>query len=224
MTTKGRAASGFLAVWDGSACWRERGAVWLGRAVWVEKRVPRFARNDNKGCGGSQQGVADHNKGEGDVGCGRGVWCYGAPGRSRTSDLLVRSQLLYPAELRAHILLRTGGTGTSVTISEFAEQSNRCCGTRRKSDRSICGLVRPEGLEPPTLWFEAKCSIQLSYGRVGRRTSTTISELPAKDKRFGGTEKVRELGFGSLRGGWIGDGVGQGDERHLFDEVEAGAA
>jgi hypothetical protein len=28
---------------------------------------------------------------------------YGAPGRSRTSDLLVRSQLLYPAELRAHI-------------------------------------------------------------------------------------------------------------------------
>ena len=30
---------------------------------------------------------------------------YGAPGRSRTSDLLVRSQLLYPAELRAHIAL-----------------------------------------------------------------------------------------------------------------------
>jgi hypothetical protein len=28
----------------------------------------------------------------------------GAPGRIRTSGLLVRSQLLYPAELRAHIL------------------------------------------------------------------------------------------------------------------------
>ena len=27
-------------------------------------------------------------------------------------------------------------------------------------------LARPEGLEPPTPWFEAKCSIQLSYGRA----------------------------------------------------------
>ncbi len=27
-------------------------------------------------------------------------------------------------------------------------------------------LVRPEGLEPPTVWFEARYSIQLSYGRL----------------------------------------------------------
>ncbi len=27
-------------------------------------------------------------------------------------------------------------------------------------------MVRPEGLEPPTAWFEAKYSIQLSYGRT----------------------------------------------------------
>ncbi len=27
-------------------------------------------------------------------------------------------------------------------------------------------LARPEGLEPPTTWFEARYSIQLSYGRV----------------------------------------------------------
>ncbi len=27
-------------------------------------------------------------------------------------------------------------------------------------------LVRPEGFEPPTPWFEAKYSIQLSYERA----------------------------------------------------------
>jgi hypothetical protein len=27
-------------------------------------------------------------------------------------------------------------------------------------------MVRPERFELPTLWFEARCSIQLSYGRV----------------------------------------------------------
>jgi hypothetical protein len=27
-------------------------------------------------------------------------------------------------------------------------------------------LVRPEGIEPPTLWSEARCSDPLSYGRI----------------------------------------------------------
>ena len=27
-------------------------------------------------------------------------------------------------------------------------------------------MARPEGLEPPTLCFEGRCSIQLSYGRA----------------------------------------------------------
>jgi hypothetical protein len=36
-------------------------------------------------------------------------------------------------------------------------------------------MVRPERFELPTLWFEAKCSIQLSYGRVVKMSNITDS-------------------------------------------------
>lgn len=35
-------------------------------------------------------------------------------------------------------------------------------------------MVRPEGLEPPTLWSEAKCSNPLSYGRMSRLTISRV--------------------------------------------------
>jgi hypothetical protein len=44
-------------------------------------------------------------------------------------------------------------------------------------------MVRPEGFEPPTLWFVAKCSIQLSYGRTLRGTQ------PSKDIGIFGSEQ-----------------------------------
>ena len=34
------------------------------------------------------------------------------------------------------------------------------------SDTTALEVAHPEGLEPPTLWFEARYSIQLSYGRM----------------------------------------------------------
>ena len=69
-------------------------------------------------------------------------------------------------------------------------------------------MVRPEGFEPPTLWFEAKCSIQLSYGRV------LCSRVMAKCRA------------GKL-GRWGGIGGGRrGRRKHgqSFHDVEAGAA
>ena len=39
-------------------------------------------------------------------------------------------------------------------------------GLRKEGEKR---MVRPEGGEPPTYWFVASCSIQLSYGRTLKR-------------------------------------------------------
>ena len=46
-------------------------------------------------------------------------------------------------------------------------------------------VARPERLELPTLWFEARCSIQLSYGRAGLEYNSTLGlsgQLTQSDK------------------------------------------
>jgi hypothetical protein len=68
-------------------------------------------------------------------------------------------------------------------------------------------MVRPERFELPTLWFEAKCSIQLSYGRVWLKLSKNMD------------------GGKSGGGWWVGwrwrRWVEHGER---FDDVEAGSA
>jgi hypothetical protein len=53
------------------------------------------------------------------------------------------------------------------------------------------GMVRPEGVEPPTYWFVASCSIQLSYGR------TLQGMQLVKDNGIYGLEQTTE-GFENL--------------------------
>src|SRR5579862_7523502 len=47
----------------------------------------------------------------------------------------------------------------------------------------VLNLARPEGLEPPTLCFEGRCSIQLSYGRTVWFCNL-ITVLAASDSDF----------------------------------------
>ncbi len=75
---------------------------------------------------------------------------YGAPGEIRTPDRLVRSQVLYPTELRAR--------GTQSTYCQILLHFQRRM-------LETCRVVRPERFELPTAWFVARYSIQLSYGR-----------------------------------------------------------
>ncbi len=67
-------------------------------------------------------------------------------------------------------------------------------------------MVRPEGVEPPTYWFVASCSIQLSYGRTLQRSNLIrIPDWGDEDKpplwrlslRFGvRIVRIRLLEFG----------------------------
>ncbi len=111
----------------------------------------------------------------------------GAPGRIRTSDHLVRSQVLYPAELRA--------------------LTNFCV---------LLKMVRPGGFEPPTTWFVARYSIQLSYGRKWRRRGDSNPRCGYKPHTPLAGERLQPLGHLSVCGA---DNTSQGFlVKHFFGE------
>src|SRR5438045_7489060 len=66
----------------------------------------------------------------------------GAPGETRTPDLLVRSQPLYPTELRARFLIITAPGGAPQPRPQWYPVPDTSCSRRRLSDERM-GL-RPD--------------------------------------------------------------------------------
>lgn len=62
-------------------------------------------------------------------------------------------------------------------------------------------LVHPEGFEPPALWFEARCSIQLSYECVGLMYSC-CQPVARPGSQLGLARLLRQVGRISATTGW----------------------
>ena len=62
-------------------------------------------------------------------------------------------------------------------------------------------VARPERLELPTLWFEARCSIQLSYGRAANRLTYTPSSSK-RSQRESNLAKSKCNSATASRNGW----------------------
>ena len=75
------------------------------------------------------------------------------------SETTLRYAHLAPGHLREAVNRGSlAGTVTKTVTSQVEKTEEKM--------QPIDYLVRPEGLEPPTLGSEVRCSIQLSYGRI----------------------------------------------------------
>ncbi len=93
----------------------------------------------------------------------------GASERIRTSDRLVRSQVLYPAELRTRRCL----ISKPLSLFQYQELSPFILYKKFPVEE----MARSRGFEPLTAWFVARYSIQLSYERAIFSTKRVVKSI-----------------------------------------------
>src|SRR6476659_7339893 len=76
-------------------------------------------------------------------------YIYGAPERSRTHNLLIRRQTLYPIELRAHIYLKWCRGPESNRYGSHLPQDFKSCASASSATPALF-LERKTGFEPAT--------------------------------------------------------------------------
>jgi hypothetical protein len=98
----------------------------------------------------------------------RGARCSPGPKQTTAREMRCQTAEAMPTHVNAMLDLHLNCRGRA-----NREQLRTCCQWIREQHvwlrllpftQALSVRVDPEGLEPPTPWFEAKCSIQLSYG------------------------------------------------------------